>query len=457
MNSRIALLPWGDAIEDFLDPLDITLEQFRDEVEGGWLFGYVDALARVGVQTVIVCFSERLADPVAWRHKPTGAELIVIPLPRSARRLRQLLEDRYAWSARAAASTCRGPRRLAALAAHELAPYCATAVRPLARALRSRGAAAILCQEYEYQRFDVAVLLGRALGLPVFGTFQGGDAPRTWLERPLRRLALRSCDGLIVASDAEVKRVRSTYGVARARIARIPNPLDIELWDQARRGAWRDGTSEARALRVIWHGRVDMHRKGLDVLLDAWAAVSQRTDLPPRELVLVGSGADDDELRERLASCSLAGVTWVRGYELDKRKLADRLAASDLYVFPSRHEGFPVALLEAMACGLGVVAADAPGVSEILPDDELSGGRVVPRGDAGALASAIAEFLADAARREQAGAAASRRVTEAFTLDAVGESLRDFLLTPPQTRATPRRGAAPWRAGAAALWLGRVQ
>jgi glycosyltransferase involved in cell wall biosynthesis len=54
------------------------------------------------------------------------------------------------------------------------------------------------------------------------------------------------------------------------------------------------------------------------------------------------------------------------------------LSVADVYVFPSRHEGFPVAPLEAMACGLPIVAAYAPGICDILSEGEESGGLVVP-------------------------------------------------------------------------------
>ena len=77
----MALLPWGDRIEDFLDAIQVPFEAFRDEMSGGWLFGYVEALRNVGVETVLVCVSARVARPLRERHKPTGA-IWVLPAPR---------------------------------------------------------------------------------------------------------------------------------------------------------------------------------------------------------------------------------------------------------------------------------------------------------------------------------------------------------------------------------------
>lgn len=428
MTQRIALLPWGDAIEDFLVPLDLTLEQFRDDVNGGWLFGYVDALRVAGVETVIVCFSDEVRRTRTWRHHGTRSELLVLPVPRSGRLLRGVLDDRYAWSTRDAVRTHQPMWKPVAAAAHQLAPYFATAPRQLATALRSRRVDAVLCQEYEYPRFDVSVLLGKMIGKPVFGTFQGGAARRTGIERPFRRLSTRFCDGLIIGSAAEAERVERVHGVAPERIARIPNPLDVNLWETARRSVRRTSSVPGRrVVRVAWHGRVDMRRKGLDVLLDAWARLAGRTDLPARELLLIGSGEDDDELGVRLADAVFSDVEWVRGYELDKRRIADRLAAADVYAFPSRHEGFPVGPLEAMASGLPLLAADAPGIAEILPLREGSGGLIVPRDDASAFAEGLARLISDAPLRERLALLASRRVSTSFSLEAVGHDLRRFM------------------------------
>ena len=103
------------------------------------------------------------------------------------------------------------------------------------------------------------------------------------------------------------------------------------------------------------------------------------------------------------------------------------LCAADVYTLPSRHEGFAVAPLEAMACGLPVVAADTSGVADLLPDGEGSGGVVVPREDSTALASALGRLLDDQAHARELGIRARRWVEERFSSDAVGDRLRAFM------------------------------
>jgi len=141
----------------------------------------------------------------------------------------------------------------------------------------------------------------------------------------------------------------------------------------------------------------------------------------------VGTGSDASKLRQRIAQMKLQGVMWIDEFVRNRTIIQQYLSAADVYTLPSRHEGFPVAPLEAMACGLPVVAADAQGVPDIFEQGEASGGLVVPRGDAKALALALGRVLDDEAIRQEMGRCARRRVEEGFSLDTVGQQLRGFL------------------------------
>jgi glycosyltransferase involved in cell wall biosynthesis len=432
---RIALLHWGDLIEDFLDSIGVSFEAFRDQMTGGWMFGYIEALQRAGVGTVLICVSNRSPRPERFVHAPTGTPLWVLPPPRIYRAVRRRVGDPLARRGESASGDPRDLRRAARVLVKDIAPYLATPLALLARTLRRERCAAIVCQEYEYPRFDAWGLLGRLIRRPVIATFQGGDRQFVRLEAPLRRLALRACAGVIAGPSTEIRRLRDRYRMPLRKVARIFNPLDVENW----RGTDRIQARAALGLPadagvVACHGRIDMHRKGIDVLLDAWSRICAERPGRDLRLVLVGTGPDAEALRARLSAGALRGVVWIDRYVNDRGFVERVLSAADVYALASRHEGFPVAPLEAMSCARPVVAADAPGIPDILEQGEESGGLVVPRGDPAALAHALGRVLDDPALAQELGRRARRRAESHFSLEVVGRQLKDFIFegkTPP--------------------------
>ena len=425
-RASLALLPWGDVLELFLDEIGVTLETFRTRMTGGWLFGYVEALASAGIETVILCFSARVDRPRRERHEPTGARLVILPASGLYRRMRH--------------------------------GVLATPPRRLAAELRRQRCGAILCQEYEDPRFDWSVLVGSCTGLPVFATFQGGDFRRHRWEGLIRPLSVTAAAGLVIGPSREAERVRRRYGVPEHKLARIFNPVAPLGAAAGGSGAARRGSSRARVRRrvreelavppettlVVWHGRVDIRVKGLDLLLEAWRRV--RREGTQARLLLIGTGADAPALRDWLAAEGggrRIGVLRVDEYVLDRDRLADYVRSADLAVLSSRREGFPVAPVEAMAEGLPVVVTDVPGARDILPEGARSGGLVVPVGDPGALASAIRSLIDDPDRRRALGERARRRAEAAFSPAAVGRQLADFL----SARGFRPAGLAPVESG----------
>ncbi len=107
--------------------------------------------------------------------------------------------------------------------------------------------------------------------------------------------------------------------------------------------------------------------------------------------------------------------------------IAKYLACTDVFVLPSRWEGLPIALLEAMSVGLPVIATKVEGVDEVVI--EGAHGLFAPVDDPGALAEIILKLLRDPYMRVRMGAAAKQRVNECYSLDRMGEQYLNLMFT----------------------------
>lgn len=92
---RLAILPWGDLIEDYLDPVGLTLDEMCRDMTGGWLFGTVEALQRVGVECVLFVITARLEQARSLRHEPTGMLVRALPCRPAYRGLRRFVSNPY--------------------------------------------------------------------------------------------------------------------------------------------------------------------------------------------------------------------------------------------------------------------------------------------------------------------------------------------------------------------------
>jgi glycosyltransferase involved in cell wall biosynthesis len=170
------------------------------------------------------------------------------------------------------------------------------------------------------------------------------------------------------------------------------------------------------------------------VLLDAWTKLQAAHPHQDWQLVLIGSGNDASKLRSMLHG--LHSVIWIDRYIRDRSCMRAWLSAADVYVMASRHEGFPVAPLEGMACGLPVVAAEVPGIVELMGEEPPLPGIAVPIADVGALADALERLLGDSKLSEALGRHAKKRAQN-FSLESVSGQLRDFLLPRPTSNRAP--------------------
>ncbi|HET6201527.1 MAG TPA: glycosyltransferase [Planctomycetota bacterium] len=219
---------------------------------------------------------------------------------------------------------------------------------------------------------------------------------------------LRRADGAIAVSRA-VEAMLLRRGIPASRIRVIPHGVDPSRLEGDGAAVRAEFSIPPDAPLVVTVARLDPMKGHFD-LLEAAAEVRRR--VPSVRFLLVGSGPLEVRLRARARRARLEGAVLFSGVRTD---VPSFLRAADLFVLPSvdEREGFGIALLEAMACGLPIVGSRVGGIPEVVPDG--GAGLLVPPRDPRALADAIAALVADPARRKAMGAEGRRLVEEKFS------------------------------------------
>jgi phosphatidylinositol alpha-mannosyltransferase len=237
--------------------------------------------------------------------------------------------------------------------------------------------------------------------LPTVGTFHAAyhSGYNKWyaaLRRPLQRMVARLTVCTAVSAEAS-RDVEHAFGV---RCTILFNGVEVERY--ARAEPW---PSEHPAIFFV--GRHEP-RKGLAVLLDAFAALDR-----PARLWIASGGPQTEALRSR----AISGVEWIGRVSDDEK--ARRLRGATIACFPSiEGESFGVVLLEAMAAGTPVVASDLTGYRAVASTGREA--RLVPPGDASALADALRELLDDDDARRRLATAGAARASE-LSMDRLAE------------------------------------
>lgn len=226
----------------------------------------------------------------------------------------------------------------------------------------------------------------------------------------------------IVCPSRPIEREVLEAGYGRGQVHYLPNGVAIPQERTAgTRLAARNALGAVNpALRVphgaplaVYTGRLHP-AKGLAELVAAWEPIAR--DYPEARLWLVGEGPFSEQLQAQIATRNLQNQVVLAGV-FDS--VEEVLAAADLFVLPSWEEGMSVALLEAMAAGLPVVATDIPGNRDLVADGQT--GLLVPPRDPAILAKAIRRILADPRWAGCLGTAARESTASRFSLAAMAD------------------------------------
>ncbi len=197
--------------------------------------------------------------------------------------------------------------------------------------------------------------------IPYIVSLRGGDVPgfRPYdfkkfhqIGGPFIKLVWKFSSALVANSDGLRKLALKFHQSIPIDV--IPNGIDLDTFKPSP----RDGKTP----QLLFTGRV-VYQKGLDLLVDG---LSKLLDIP-WELSIIGDGSYKDQLHQRIAILGLTDRIRFHGW-CNQKQLLPILAQAHIFVNPSRHEGMPNAVLEAMACGLPVIATRIAGNEDLVKD-----------------------------------------------------------------------------------------
>jgi len=249
------------------------------------------------------------------------------------------------------------------------------------------------------------------------------------------RFALANVSRVIAVSGAVARALRAQALFPPDVIRVVLNGIDVERFERAReefergRAGYPDRVGAAAGCATLRVGTVGslVENKGQDLFLRAAAGVLSRVSAPVEFVIVGDEGQRGGGYREKLESL-IDGLRLGGRVSLHARweDTARVLPSLDVFVSPSRSEAFGLAMAEALATGVPVVATATDGAREIVEDGV--NGTIVPIDDEDALASALAALLEDGGRRKAYAARAAESARRRFGLDRmVGETERVYL------------------------------
>jgi glycosyltransferase involved in cell wall biosynthesis len=254
-------------------------------------------------------------------------------------------------------------------------------------------------------------LAARRLGLPSVYTPHGGSLHYRWASAAglvflsAEWILARLGHGLHFVCDFEKQAFDAKIGIGG------------KPWRIVHNGLWPEECTpvppDADAADVLYIGEL-RSLKGVDVLIDALAIAARSRQITA---CLVGDGAEEAAFKAQAAAAAIGGAIQFAG----RLPAAEAFRRGRLLVMPSRAESFPYVVLEACAAGVPIIASRVGGIPEILSDD-----RLVPPGDAAALATCLNSALTQPATMAAQAAANRQRVVDQFRADAMVDGVLDL-------------------------------
>jgi N-acetyl-alpha-D-glucosaminyl L-malate synthase BshA len=228
--------------------------------------------------------------------------------------------------------------------------------------------------------------------------------------RPITKFSIEKSDGLTAVSQYLQTETLTTFGCTACRIEVIPNFVDPEVYDRTRHTSILDEQVDSDT-RVLMHVSNFRPVKRVKDVVRVFARVAEQI---PSVLVMVGDGPDRVHAEAEARELGLHEKVFFLG---KIEAVAPLLAGADLFLLPSASESFGLSALEALACGVPVVATNVGGLPEVVREGET--GVLCEVGDVDAMSSAAVSILRDADRWQSMSDRAAGDARERFSLDSI--------------------------------------
>lgn len=290
--------------------------------------------------------------------------------------------------------------------------FVIAAARALPSLLRDEGAEGLIVF-FSLPCGPLGWLMRQHLGLPYVISLRGGDVPGAeasvgMLHRilaPLRRRVLRNALAVVANSPGLGRLSERSDPVP---VVFIPNGVDTEFFKPS-----CSPPKPAEGMRLLFAGRFQP-QKNLFVLLDCFAKMV-RASAKPLRLVLIGDGPQREDLQAHADQLGIADYLEWPGW-LDKTAMREAYRQADVFLNPSLYEGMPNTVLEAMACGMPVIASRVMGNEDLVVNEKT--GLLFDLSDPGGLVNAMLALSGDPEERGRMGVCAREIVCARYTWSA---------------------------------------
>jgi glycosyltransferase involved in cell wall biosynthesis len=254
-----------------------------------------------------------------------------------------------------------------------------------------------IIQSHLNEANQLAVTVGKLTGTPTFPTIHNTQESvdrrnkwdfRVYLIKTVNRVIYPFACRVVAVSEEVKEIIRQKYHLRDSKIAVLKNGIIFEDNDYQSTDLAKEFPGSSNKLKLFSAGRL-AHQKAYEVLIKA---VAELTKSGKKDIfvMIAGDGEEKNRLEALIGNLSLGSYIKLLGIRHDVMGL---MKASDIFVLPSRFEGLSVAMIEAMACGLPIIASDVPGLNVYIKEGE--NGLQFPVEDHKALAMCILRLLKD--------------------------------------------------------------